>query len=128
MSPEMVARAVKAYFAATREMKTDAWLATFAEDALSYDPVDAPPHRGHDELRRFFDGIVGAFKEVGLHEEHVFIVGNQAAVKWTGRGTGKNGRSVHFEGIDIIEVNEDGKIQTIRGYWNPLELMGQLQS
>jgi steroid delta-isomerase len=123
----MVSRAVKAYFLAIRETKVDAWLDTFAADAVTYDPADAPPHRGRDELRKFFEGIAGAFKEVGLYEDSVFIVGNQAAVKWTGRGTGKNGRKVHFEGIDIFDVNDEGKIQGIRAYWNPLELMGQLQ-
>jgi steroid delta-isomerase len=128
MSPEIVAKAVKAYFAAIRETNPDAWVKTFAADAESRDPVDAPPMRGHEELRQFFNRIAGAFKEVGLTEDSVFIVGNQAAVKWTGRGTGQNGRKVHFEGIDIFEVNEDGQIQALRAYWNPLELMAQLQS
>jgi steroid delta-isomerase len=47
-------------------------------------------------------------------------------VKWTGRGTGKNGRTVTFEGIDILEVNAAGKIQTIKGYWDPAAMMAEL--
>lgn len=127
MSPDIISKTIKAYFAATRSMDQQAFVATFAEDAKSYDPVDSPPHEGHEELRKFFDSIVGAFKKVGLTEEHVFIVRDGAAVKWTGSGTGKNGREVHFEGIDIFELNADGKIQTLRAYWNPAELMVQLQ-
>jgi len=128
MSPEIISRAVKAYFAATRAMDAEAWIATFASDATSYDPVGAPPTVGHDALRQFFGAIVGAFERVGLTEEHIFIAGNGAAVKWTGQGKGKNGRDVRFEGIDIFELNEDGLIQTIRAYWNPAEVMMQLQS
>jgi steroid delta-isomerase len=128
MSPETVARRVKAYFAAIETMNADRWLANFAEDAEAFDPADAPPHTGHDGLRQFFEAIAGGFKEVALTADDVFIVGHEAAVKWTGSGVGKNGRAVHFQGIDIFEINEDGKIQKTRAYWNPAELMGQLQS
>jgi steroid delta-isomerase len=128
MSPEVISRVIKDYFAATRTMDMEAWLATFAPDATSYDPVGAPPTIGHDDLRQFFAAILAAFDKVGLTEEHIFIAGNGAAVKWTGRGKGKNGREVRFEGIDIFELNEEGLIQTIRAYWNPAEVMLQLQS
>ncbi len=128
MSTERTEKAVRDYFAAIRAMDVNSWLATFAEDAVSQDPVGAPPMRGHAALRQFFEGIAGAFEQVGLFEDHVFVVGNQAAVKWTGRGTGKNGREVTFEGIDIFEINDDGKIQTVRAYWQPAMMMAQLQS
>jgi steroid delta-isomerase len=127
MSPEDISRAVKAYFAAIRAMDGEAWIATFAPDAVSYDPVGAPPTVGHDGLRQFFAAIVTAFEKVGLTEDHVFIAGNGAAVKWTGNGKGKNGRSVRFEGIDIFDFNEAGLIQAVRAYWNPAEVMMQLQ-
>jgi steroid delta-isomerase len=128
MSPEIISKAIKAYFAAIRSMDGEAWLATFAPNATSYDPVGAPPTVGHDALRQFFAAIVAPFDKVGLTEDHVFIAGNGAAVKWTGRGKGKNGRDVRFEGIDIFEFNEEGLIQTVRAYWNPAEVMMQLQN
>jgi steroid delta-isomerase len=127
MSPEIISRGVRAYFAAIRAMDLEAWVATFAPDATSYDPVGAPPTVGHDGLRQFFAAIVGAFKTVGLTEDHIFIAGDGAAVKWTGTGTGKNGRNVRFEGIDVFEFNSDGLIQTMRAYWNPAEVLMQLQ-
>lgn len=126
MSPEVVSRAVKAYFAALRAMDQQAWVNTFAEDAVSYDPVGAPPIEGHQKLGEFFQTITAAFKEVGLTEDHVFVAGNGAAVKWTGRGISKQGKKVHFEGIDVIEVNEAGRIQTVHAYWNPAEMVAQL--
>ncbi|HYG79480.1 MAG TPA: nuclear transport factor 2 family protein [Pyrinomonadaceae bacterium] len=127
MTPEEISRGVKAYFAAIRAMDVEAWLATMSPDAVSYDPVGAPPTVGHDGLRQFFDAIAGAFEKVGLTEDHVFIAGNGAAVKWTGQGRGKNKRDVRFEGIDIFEFNDSGLIQTVRAYWNPAEVMMQLQ-
>ena len=126
MSPEVVSKAVKAYFAALRAMDQQAFVNTFAEDAVDYDPVGAPPIEGHQKLGEFFQTITAAFKEVGLTEDQVFIAGNGAAVKWTGRGISKQGRKVHFEGIDVLEVNEAGKIQTLHAYWNPAEMVAQL--
>ena len=126
MSPEVISRAVRAYFEALRAMDQEAWVNTFAEDAVSYDPVGAQPTAGHQKLREFFQTIMSAFKEVGLTEDQIFVAGTGAAVKWTGRGVSKQGRKVHFEGIDIFEVNESGKIQTLHAYWNPAEMVGQL--
>src|SRR6266852_1625851 len=96
------------YFAALRAMDPDAWSNTFAEDAVSHDPLGAPPHNGRAALRQFLAGVVSLFETFGLTEDQIFVNGNQAAVKWTGRGKGKNGRSVVFEGIDVIQVNNEG--------------------
>jgi steroid delta-isomerase len=126
MSPEVVSKAVKAYFAAIRAMDQQAWVRTFAEDAVSYDPVGAPPTIGHQKLGEFFQTITAAFKEVSLIEDEVFIAGNGAAVKWSGRGVSRQGRKAHFEGIDVFEVNEAGKIRTLHAYWNPAEMVAQL--
>ncbi|MBI2822134.1 MAG: nuclear transport factor 2 family protein [Acidobacteria bacterium] len=127
MSKEAIEKIVADYFAAIRAMNADAWVATFAEDGISHDPVGNPPMRGHAELRRFLEGIAGAFNTVGLTENHVFVSGDGAAVKWTGRGVGRNGREVTFEGIDVFQVNAHGKIQTVWAYWDAAALMAQLQ-
>jgi steroid delta-isomerase len=128
LSPCVVRRVIADYFAATRSMDQEAWVGTFAADAVSHDPVGAPPTVGHEGLRRFFQGIVAAFHTVGVTEDRVFVNGNRVAVKWTGRGVGKNGRAVTFEGIDVFEVNDLGKIQQMWGYWDPAALMSQLQA
>ncbi|HSS21479.1 MAG TPA: nuclear transport factor 2 family protein [Pyrinomonadaceae bacterium] len=126
MSPEIISKVVKDYFAAIRAMDQKAWVNTFAEDAISHDPVGALPVVGHEKLAEFFTSICGAFKKVGLTENDVFVAGNGAAVKWSGRGTSQAGRDVRFEGIDVFEVNEAGKIQTLHAYWNPAEMVAQL--
>ena len=126
MSPEVISKAVKDYFAAIRAMDQKAWVNTFAEDAISHEPVGAPPIVGHEKLAEFFQSITAAFKEVGLTENDVFVAGNGAAVKWTGSGVSQSGNKVHFEGIDIFEINEAGKIQTLHAYWNPAEMVAQL--
>lgn len=117
---------VAAYFAATRAMNGAAWLATMAEDAISYEPAN-PPLQGHTALGQFFQGIADACETVGLTEEFVSIVDNRAAAKWRGEAISKNGRTVTFEGIDVFEFNAEAKIQAIYAYWDPAAMMQALQ-
>jgi steroid delta-isomerase len=126
ISPDKISRAVRAYFLAIRAMDADGFANTFAEDGTTFDPVGTPGITGHDAIREFLASICKNFKTVGLTEESVFVAGNGAAVKWTGRGISATGKEVNFEGIDVFEVNADGKIQTVRAYWNPAEMIAQL--
>jgi len=126
ISADKVSRAVRAYFLAIRAMDADAFANTFAEDGTTCDPMGAPPISGRPAIREFLESICKNFKSVSLTEDHIFVAGNGAAVKWTGRGTSSNGKEVKFEGIDIFEVNQDGKIQNLWAYWNPAEMIAQL--
>jgi steroid delta-isomerase len=128
MSPTTIKRVVSAYFAATRAMDLEAWLDTFAEDSISYDPVGAPPTQGHRGLRQFWQAVAGAFETFSITEEDIFVAGSSAAVKWHGQGVGKNGRAVSFHGIDVFEVNSQGKIQKMFGYWDPAPVMAELMA
>ena len=128
LSNEIIRTIVAEYFAAIRAMDPAAWANTFAEDGVTHDPVGTPPHQGREALRQFMQGILGMFQEAGLTEDDVFVAGNGAAVKWTARGVAKNGRRFQFEGIDVFEVNDAGKIQEVRAYWDAAAVIVQLQS
>jgi len=124
--PDRISRVVRNYFLAIRAMDAEAFANCFAEDGTTHDPVGTPGITGREGLREFFASICKNFKSVGLTEDAVFVAGNGAAVKWTGKGTSNNGKEVRFEGIDVIEINEDGKIQNVHAYWNPAEMIAQL--
>jgi steroid Delta-isomerase len=128
MPPTTVKDTVARYFAALRAMDGEAWVATFAPNAISHDPVGQPPLQGHAELRRFVQGVMGLCTTFGLTEESVFLAGNEAAVKWNGHAVGKNGREVTFAGVEVIAVNEMGAIQSVRAYWNPAPVLAELQA
>jgi steroid delta-isomerase len=117
---------IRRYFAATRAMDREAWVACFAEDGRSFDPVGSPPHVGREALRRFFDSIAGRFRQVGLSEDCAFPCGQRVAVKWTGRGTSKTGKAVVFEGIDVFDLGPDGRIRSLEAYWDAAGLLAEL--
>jgi steroid delta-isomerase len=126
ISADRVSRAVRAYFLALRAMDAEAFANTFAEDGTTCDPIGAPPITGRAGIREFFQSICKNFKSVSLEEDSIFVAGNGAAVKWSGKGTSNSGKEVRFEGIDVFEVNADGKIQNVWAYWNPAEMISQL--
>jgi len=126
VSADKISRAVRTYFLAIRAMDADAFANAFAEDGMTFNPVGSPAITGRNALREFFQSICDNFKSIALDEDFIFVAGNGAAVKWTGRGTSTNDREVKFEGIDVFDINEDGKIQTVRAYWNPAEMLTQL--
>jgi steroid delta-isomerase len=128
MSTITCRQAVAEYFAALRAMDVDRWVNTFAADAESHDPVGTPPLVGHDALRQFLTGIFSAFETIGLTEDHIFVAGDTAAIKWTGLGRGRNGKDVIFEGIDVVECNQSGKIISVRAYWNPAPIVAAVTS
>src|SRR5262245_1912643 len=127
MSPEAIEKVVTDYFAAIQSLDVEAWINTFAADATSYEPGN-PPLQGHNSLRMFFNGVAGGFEEIDIAPNQIFIVDGEAAVKWSARGMGKNGRKVTFEGIDLFSFNGTGKIQTVKAFWDPEAMMAELMS
>lgn len=129
LSPETVQTMITQYFAATRSSnKAQEMVACFAANTVTYDPVGTPAKEGHAQLQEFFQGIASLFNEVALYEDFISINGNEASVKWTGRGVGHNGRAVTFEGIDLFEFNAEGKIQSLKAYWYPEAMLAELQA
>ena len=125
MSSTIINDVVTRYFAAIRALDLEAWIATFAVDAINYEP-GGPPLEGRESLRMFFNGVAGGFETIEMTPDNLFIVGNEVAVKWSARGVGKNGRNVTFEGIDVFTINKAGMIQMLKAYWDPEAMMAEL--
>ncbi|MFP4412738.1 nuclear transport factor 2 family protein [Coleofasciculus sp.] len=127
MSTKPIEALVRTYFTKVAAMNPDGWLDDFAEDAVSYDPVGQPPTKVHEGFQEFFAQLQGMFKQLESTIEHIFVAGNEAAVKWTMQGLSKSDKTITFEGITVFEVNEAGKIQSTRAYWNPADMIAQLK-
>ena len=127
MSHEPIETIVSAYFANIAAMNPKGWVENFAKDAISHNPVGEPPAKVHEGYREFIGQLQAFFDKLKPTIEHIFVGGNEAAVKWTIQGVSKKGKSVVFEGITIFEINASGKIQTTRAYWNPANMVAQLR-
>jgi steroid delta-isomerase len=117
-SPEQVRAVVDDYLAAFPKKDREAFLGCFADDAEQVDPVPSPPNIGKEAIGRFWDNIVGMAERMEPQLDRVNVCGNEAAVVFTMNArTGDGGGAIDI--VDILEVNDDGKISSLRAYWDP---------
>ncbi len=120
---DVVRKKISDYFEALSRLDVEACLHAFSDDAVDTDPVGTLPVKGKGNLRLHFSGVTGLFQKLQFTQDHLFVSGTGAAVKWTARGLTQDGRQVVVEGIDVFEFNEQGHIRKLWGYWNPEVLM-----
>lgn len=92
------------------------------------DPAGSPPHRTREEIGGFWDNITGLFESVSLEFEECYPAGREVALKFRGRGRGKNGKAVEFPGIDVIQFDEHCKIVRLRAFWDAQQTLALLTS
>ena len=93
----------------------------FAEDSSWLLSRGVPPGggraRGLDEIRamahRRFRTIPDMYWDIRSH----WVSGNRGCSEWTVSGTETNGNKINWLGIDVWELNDDGKIVTKDTYW-----------
>ena len=93
----------------------------FAEDSSWLLSRGVPPEggraRGLDEIRamahRRFRTIPDMAWEIHSH----WVGGKRGCSEWTVSGTETNGNKINWLGIDVWELNDDGKVVTKDTYW-----------
>jgi ketosteroid isomerase-like protein len=128
ITKEEITNLIANYFSNIAAINTEDWIENFAEDAVSYDPVGEPTTKIHENFRAFISQLKTVFNQLEATTEHIFIAGNEVAVKWTMQGISKTDKSATFEGITVFEINNFSKIQTTRAYGNPALMLAQLRS
>lgn len=117
-SPEQVRLVVDDYLASFPKKDRDAFLACFADDAEQVDPVPSPMNVGKEAIGRFWDSIATMADTMEPQLDRVHVCGNEAAVVFTMHARSGDGGSA-IDIVDILEVNDDGKIASLRAYWDP---------
>ena len=116
-SPEQVKAAIDAYVAAYQENDRDAFLDAFATDGVIVDPVGTPAHAGREARGAFWDTVHQLTERMTFDVKDVVVCGNEAAMVFRiHASTGDAG--IVLDAVDIFEVDDDGKIASMRAYWD----------
>jgi len=127
-------RAAQRSMAAVAAGRKGDWLGLFTADAVVEDPVgpsaldpEGKGHRGHDGIERFWDEHVSAVSRFDFQVKDSFANGpccaNIAAITmWLGEG----GTTMTVDGVMVYTVNGEGRLTSIRGYWEPSRAMATL--
>ena len=108
---------VRRFWESINARDVDAYLATFADGAVAYDPVSGPPLRTSEERRAFLEGLLASFSQLAASIEFATPCGDQTAAKWTVNATSAAGDAVRIEGIDVYRHAGDGRIAEMWGYF-----------
>jgi steroid Delta-isomerase len=99
----------------------------FAPDAVLEDPVGTPPIQGTQAIAAYLGTFPTLFSQMKLYSLNIKVRGQEAAVTWRIRFTTRTGNVFFLEGIGFFKLNEEGKIQTEREFFDLAYFLAQLQ-
>ena len=119
--PEMLETLVDTYLSALSENKAH-WLATFHPAAEVFDPADKPALTGHQALANLYTNNIESVQNVHAQRTGpIRIAGNRVAFPFS-LSFRRAGRAMQLEIIDILTVDESGKITRLEAYWSKTNL------
>ncbi len=105
------------------EGNRDAWLDLFAEDAFVADPVGPSPldpeghgRQGKAAIAAFYDKFI-SLGEVSFDYPRSYACANECAFIGTVYTVIGDGPERGSEGVFIYNVNDEGKILSLRAFW-----------
>jgi steroid delta-isomerase len=113
---------VEEYCAAFSAGDRDAYVALFAPDAWIEDPVGSPRLDGHDAIRGFFDQSRSLADSIELRQTGpVRVAAGECAFPMQARPD-LGGTTMVVDIIDVMTFDDDGRITTMRAFWDPAEM------
>ena len=111
----------------------DGWLALYTPDTLIEDPVGASPfdpkgegHRGHDRIAAFWDATIAATERLDFEITASYAAGFEVANHGVITATLPGGQQMRTEGIFVYRVAADGRIASLRAFWEFARAMGTM--
>ncbi len=110
--------AVEAYVDAWARNDRAALLDAFADDASWADPANTPPWVGRARIGEFWDmaHTPGSALKPVVHR--IVVCGNEAILLFRMEVRMAGGGGMGVEACDQMTVNEQGKIQSGKAYWD----------
>jgi steroid Delta-isomerase len=133
MADEHPARlAAQRSMAAVRKKAKDEWLALFADDAVVEDPVGKSPldpegkgQVGKVAIGKFWDSNIGP-NDVDFDIRHSYAAGHEVANVGAVITTMPGGMKAVAEGVFVYRVNDEGKLLSLRAFWEFDQMMRSL--
>ena len=98
----------------------------FAADGTIEDPVGSTPIQGTQAIIAYQQTFPTILNEIRIQSFDVTVAGQECAIKWRLRFKTKTGNVFFVDGIGILKINEQGKIQSDREYFDLAYFQSQL--
>jgi steroid delta-isomerase len=118
-SPEEIRTNVERYIAMMCASDVDGISELYAINATAEDPVGGDVQRGKEAITAFY-GMTAPLLQIELTGP-ICVAGNQCAFPLLAALT-MDGNTSYLDATDVLSFGEDGKITSMKAYWNPAEL------
>ena len=127
LTSEQIEAIVEEIYAGFATFDAQQVISHFAADAVVEDPVGTPPIQGTQAIIAHLESFPTLFEQVRLYSLDVRVCGQEAAVKWRFRFKTKTGHTFFLEGFGVSRFNQEGKIQSLKEYFDLAFFLEQLQ-
>ena len=77
--------------------------------------------QGSEGIRAFWEAYQGTFREVETTFFEQTSSEQAAGLFWTTRGLGAQGEPIEYDGVTLLQFDDQGKIMLLRGYYDTRE-------
>jgi ketosteroid isomerase-like protein len=105
-----------------RTKDLDAFVQLFAEDCEVSNV--SSPHRfaGRDGARQFWREYLGVLGDIRSTFRNAIESGDRVALEWESEGQAATGAPISYEGVSILEYDENDKVKRFYAYFDPHRL------
>lgn len=126
LTPEQIEAIATEMFSKFAAFDAHGTAVMFAPDGTIEDPVGTTPVQGTQAIIAYLESFPTILKEIKIQSFDVTVAGQEAAIKWRLRFKTKTGNVFFLEGIGILKINAQGKIQADREYFDLAYFQSQL--
>lgn len=127
LTPQQIEAVIEDAFAGLVSFDVPRVMNNFAADAVLEDPVGTPPMQGAQAITAYLETFPTIFSQMKLYSLDIKVRGQEAAVKWRIRFTTRSGNVFFLEGIGFFKLNQEGKIELEREFFDLDYFLSQLQ-
>jgi len=127
LTPQQIEAVIEDAFAGLVSFDVQRVINNFATDAVLEDPVGTPPMQGTQAITAYLETFPTLFNQLKLYSLDIKVRGQEAAVKWRIRFTTKTGNVFFLEGIGFFKLNQQGKIELEREFFDLEYFLAELQ-
>lgn len=120
--PDAIRRTIEGYLTHTSAGDKERWLTLWAPDATIEDPVGSEPHVGLEGASAFWDLTRSLSSSIELTlTGPIRVAGGEAAFAFSIVTTVGDER-FRLDAIDTMTFADDGRILTMRAYWDMADM------
>jgi len=102
----------------------DGWLGLFADDALVQDPVgpsvfdpEGEGHRGKEAITAFYDNVISTSESLKFDMRQWAECGDECVFAGSLRIALPGGQTGTVDLVNLYRVTKDGKVASLRSFW-----------